>query len=235
MQVAKRVHVDMRLAKEVRLDGPRHKTLGERLELLARTHASTIRHFRSPNMPWKGELCRSPWAGLSGAAYMLPALACTTILEQGIWVVAAFLSVWADYVHIHHDSIFHGLDRCYATCIMAWAFALGAWHLEPWVIILGTVPLCCFAKGRDAKAHPTPSAWVFWHFWWHISGGLLTWWGMWQIHGGGGASRSRLNESLLPPALTFWSACISDANGLLSFFLSPNPVGEATPPPRNLS
>merc|ERR1719506_1063525 len=49
-------------------------SLRARAALLLSMHAQTIRNFRSPNMPWPGEQCISKFAGLSGAAYALPAL-----------------------------------------------------------------------------------------------------------------------------------------------------------------
>ena len=158
--------------------------LRARTATLLTTHAATIREFRSPNMPWPGERCISKLAGLSGICYALPALVCSSCWEQGLWVVAAFLSVWADYVHIHEDSVFHGLDRVYASFTMLRCILLGVAHLEPWMLALAALPLACFVKGRDAKALPEPSAWIFWHTLWHVSGGLLVCLGTWQMHAG---------------------------------------------------
>ena len=145
-------------------------------------HTDTIANFRSPNMPWPGDQCVSKWAGISGLAYSLPALVSPSGWEQGLWILSAFLSVKADYVHIHEDSIFHGLDRCYATLIMVRGLFLGSMYLEPWNLVLAIVPIMCFIKGRDAKALPEPSSWMFWHTLWHLSGGLLVLFGTWQMH-----------------------------------------------------
>jgi len=145
-------------------------------------HADTIRKFRDPNMPWPGSQCRSRWAGLSGAAYALPALACPSMVEQSMWVLTAFLSMWADYACIHMHSIAHGLDRVYASAIMLRCLVLGAMWLEPHALLLVCVPIVCFARGRDAKEQPTPSAWVFWHTCWHLSGGFCAMVGTYLLH-----------------------------------------------------
>lgn len=148
-----------------------------------RMHAATIANFCSPNMPWPGEQCVSKWAGLSGVAYALPMLVSPNPHEQTMWMIAAFLSVWADYVHIHERSVFHGLDRLWASFMMLRCFALGAVHIEPLSLLpLAVVPISCFVKGRDAKELPEPSAWIFWHTCWHISGGLLVAYGTWLMH-----------------------------------------------------
>ena len=75
---------------------------------------SMVHDFNASGIPWKGMQCRNLWAGGTGVLYALPALVCPTWPERAMWCVQAFLSVWADYFHIHHDSIAHGLDRWYA-------------------------------------------------------------------------------------------------------------------------
>lgn len=162
------------------------KPLRMRTEALLRGHAATIRNFRSPNMPWSGDQCKSVASGLSGMAYALPALVCPyDSWEPLLWLVTATLSCMADYIHIGHDSIFHGIDRCHATLVLLRCLLLGAVHLEPLTaIVLTAVPIFCFVKGRDAKLLPTPSSWMFWHCWWHITGGLLITWGTYQVHHG---------------------------------------------------
>ena len=154
-----------------------------RIAAQLRTHAATVLAFRHNGMPWRGDLCVSKFAGLSGLAYALPALASISLPEQICWLISAWLSVMADYVHIHEDSVFHGLDRSYASLQMLRCLVLGAMHLEPFTALaLAAIPLGCFVCGRDAKALPEPSAWVFWHTLWHISGGLLLWFGTYVMH-----------------------------------------------------
>ena len=103
----------------------------------------------------------------------------------------AYLSIMADYVHIHHDSIYHGLDRVYATFVMLRCLMICA-SMEPRLLCLCAVPLFCFVKGRDAKMMPEPTAWKFWHACWHVSGGLLVCLGNWVIHNGAANELARV-------------------------------------------
>ena len=158
------------------------KLLQARAASLLKEHAMTINRFRSPNMPWEGSACRSPAAGLSGACYALPALVASGVLEPALWLTTAFLSCMADYVHISHDSAFHGLDRCWATLMLLRCSILFGARLDPSFFLLALVPLGCFVKGRDAKLLPDPSGWVFWHTLWHCSGGLVVTLGVWMLY-----------------------------------------------------
>lgn len=159
------------------------------------THCATLKAFRSNGMPWPGRTCTSKMAGLSGIAYALPALVSRTYFEQALWVLSAFLSIMADYVHIHEDSVYHGLDRVFASFQLLRCLLLGAVHLEPWTTLaLAIVPMGCFIKGRDAKQFPEPSAWIFWHTLWHLSGGLLLFYGTHMMH-----AETRAAGCLSPP------------------------------------
>merc|ERR1712146_827055 len=101
----------------------------------------------------------------------------------------------ADFVHIHEDSVFHGLDRCFATFTMVRCLAVGAVTLEPCMLMMAALPILCFVKGRDAKALPAPSAWIFWHTLWHLSGGLLVLFGTWRMYANAAHSSSRLDAA----------------------------------------
>jgi len=164
---------------------PKHflRHFKERAEALLSGHANTIANFRNPNMPWAGERCRSTYAGLSGVAYALPGCFCPIgSWEPLMWMMTAFLSCQADYFHIHHDSVYHGLDRCFASLVMARCLLICAVHLPTQFFLLAALPLFCFVKGRDAKLLPDPSGWIFWHTCWHVSGGMLVAVGTWMLH-----------------------------------------------------
>jgi hypothetical protein len=158
------------------------RRLARRASALLQEHASTIKHFSDPHMPWKGNICRSYASGLSGVAYALPAFVCPRgSWEPLLWCTQVFLSFMADYVHIGHHSVWHGVDRVYATALLVRSLVLGMLHLEPWFLLLTVPPLYCFVEGRNAKLLPTPDGWKFWHGLWHLSGGLLLMVGTWLV------------------------------------------------------
>jgi hypothetical protein len=141
----------------------------------------TIRHqlqgmtddFCQSGLPWSGPQCRSPFAGGTGVLYSLPALCCqNNPLEQCTWILQAFLSVMADYVCIHDDSLFHGMDRFFATFNTVAMLWRAAWYLHPLMLLLAILPLSCFVQANRAKAAGDLSQWQWYHGWWHITGSV---------------------------------------------------------------
>jgi hypothetical protein len=131
--------------------------------------------FCNNGLPWEGNSCRSLLAGGSGCLYALPALfANASFLERMIWIVQACLSVWADYFHIHHSSIVHGLDRIMATCMLVTTVVRAATKLNEWVLLLGLLPSAFFVAASFAKKNRNLAAWHWSHFGWHLSGGLVS-------------------------------------------------------------
>jgi hypothetical protein len=131
--------------------------------------------FRKSGLPWSGPECRSWIAGGSGILYCLPACFCTNNhLEQGAWILQAVFSVMADYVCVDRDSIFHGLDRCYATYnVLAMVCrALVRLHLHG-VIVATITPLSCFVMANRAKQRLDLRAWHYWHGAWHVTGAAV--------------------------------------------------------------
>jgi hypothetical protein len=132
--------------------------------------------FCNNGLPWEGNDCRSLLAGGSGCLYALPALfANVSFFEQMIWIVQACLSVWADYFHVHHSSIAHGLDRIMATCLFVTTVVRAATKLNVWrVLLLGLLPTAFFVAASFAKKNRNLAAWHWSHFGWHLSGGLVS-------------------------------------------------------------
>lgn len=130
--------------------------------------------FCNNNLPWEGECCRSIMAGGSGILYFLPALVCPSNFEKMMWVLQAFFSVWADYFHIHHRSVAHGIDRWFATAMTARMIYLAATRLQPWTAMTALGPISCFAGAGGAKKKMNLEAWHQWHLTWHITGSLLS-------------------------------------------------------------
>ncbi len=138
--------------------------------------------MRYNGIPWHGDECRSIMAGLSGLLYALPALVCPSPLEKCMWVLQAFFSVWADYIHIHQDHIAHGLDRIFASAMTARMIAVGASRLQPWFVVIAALPLGSFSRAHIAKSNKALDAWKFWHFMWHCTGSLSVLLTAWVVH-----------------------------------------------------
>jgi hypothetical protein len=141
-------------------------------------HAVTIqfngifRNHCDSTLPWKGYRCRSLRAGGSGCLYALPALATSNRWEQALWITQAILSVWADYFNIHHSSFAHGVDRVYAFANLAQIIVRGGTILPPWMPLIAILPISCFMGAGRAKKTLNLEAWHWWHFGWHLTGGI---------------------------------------------------------------
>jgi hypothetical protein len=129
--------------------------------------------FQKSGLPWTGIRCRSLMAGGSGLLYCLPAfVSCTNRLEQVTWVVQAFLSVMADYVHIHHDSAFHGMDRLFATYNTVRILWRSVILLNSCVLILSILPITFFVLANQAKTQLDLQLWQVYHGCWHLTGSI---------------------------------------------------------------
>ena len=129
--------------------------------------------FRKSNMPWEGPQCRSILAGGSGVLLALPAVVCPNPLEQLVWIVQGVLSFMADYIHIHHDSIWHGIDRYSALSNFIY-LGFRSYHRLHWSVLLWSTPCVgCFFGANSAKSNLDLMAWHRWHCAWHISGAIL--------------------------------------------------------------
>ena len=133
-----------------------------------------FKEFTSSGLPWRGEKCRSLLAGGSGILYALAALGCPTLWEQAMWVSQALISVWADYFHVHHDHVAHGIDRYYASFMTMRMTFICFTRLQPYMALLAVIPIGCCSRSAKAKADRDVDRWIFWHFWWHAAGSLLT-------------------------------------------------------------
>lgn len=83
----------------------------------AHLHNMTAR-FGKTSVPWGRRY--SVWAGCSGALFVVPGLVGLNHDPSSVVVAACFLlqsvlSVQADYVHHGRDSVWHGLDRWFAS------------------------------------------------------------------------------------------------------------------------
>ena len=164
--------------------------------------------FVKSGLPWSGNQCRSFMAGGTGILYCLPAMAIALAawhadheghtgfhaspvsihhnlqyLEQAAWILQAYLSVMADYVHIHHDSVFHGLDRYYASFNTIVTLVRAALVLSTMIMLaLGSPPICCFVLANRAKTMAASDLekdhyyhlqqWHWWHGAWHVTGSI---------------------------------------------------------------
>lgn len=129
--------------------------------------------FRKSGLPWNGDQCVSVFAGGTGILYCLPAFACQDYhLEQARWILQGLLSVMADYVHISHDSIFHGIDRFYATFNVLWTLWQATQRFNAWMLLTSVLPLLCFVWANRAKEQNNLSHWHLAHGCWHITGSL---------------------------------------------------------------
>jgi hypothetical protein len=129
--------------------------------------------FQKNGMPWEGPECCSLMAGCSGILYALPALVCPNQVERAVWILQACLSVLADYFHIHHDSIWHGIDRYFAIFNSIFIVYRACDRLNWPVILLAIPPVGCYVTANRAKNQLDLSAWHWFHFGWHITGGVL--------------------------------------------------------------
>ena len=156
-----------------------------------------IHDFCDNGLPWDGYQCRSLRAGGSGCLFALPCLFASHPLEQLAWLIQGFLSVWADYFHIHHASVAHGIDRIFAnTLVVAMVWRAGR-RLQWWTPALVVIPLAFFAGAHRAKKHENLEAWHWFHLGWHISASSLC---CIIIH---------LMETCGPETHSFWSVMCS--------------------------
>jgi hypothetical protein len=174
--------------------------------------------FSKSGLPWSGQQCQSFVAGGTGILYCLPsvsiavvAAACTCAgndvhvlsssfpltlrrMEQAAWILQAFLSVMADYVHIHHDSVFHGLDRYYASFNTVAMLIRAAFHLPGvTMLVLGCPPIACFLLANRAKTMATAAGggdsnhylqqWHWCHGGWHVTGSIAVTLAVYWMHG----------------------------------------------------
>jgi hypothetical protein len=128
--------------------------------------------FCDSGLPWKGYQCRSLRAGGSGCLYALPALATSNRWEQAIWITQAILSVWADYFNSHHSSFAHGVDRVCAFTNLVQIIVRGGTILPPYLPLIAITPISCFMGAGRAKKALDLEAWHWWHFGWHLTGGI---------------------------------------------------------------
>ena len=132
--------------------------------------------FQKSGLPWDGYQCRSILAGGSGIMYALPSLLVTSLdyTEKIMWIVQAVLSVLADYVHIHHDSIWHGIDRYFATFNTLATLYRATRMLNPY-FCLGCLmlPLGSYVAANRAKNAKKLIQWQYCHLAWHVTGSLL--------------------------------------------------------------
>jgi hypothetical protein len=114
-------------------------------------------------------------AGGSGILFCLPAIVCqTNYLEQFAWILQATLSVMADYVFVDQESIFHGMDRYYATFNVVATICRALLTVDLSVVVVATVvPLSCFAMANRAKQRLDLQAWHHWHGAWHLTGAVV--------------------------------------------------------------
>jgi hypothetical protein len=147
--------------------------VGNTLSLLLK---GVTKDFRSNGMPWKGSRCRSLIAGGSGILYALPALVCSSNhpLECVMWIVQAILSVLADYFHIHHDSMWHGVDRFFATFNLIATIVRAGTRLNSRVLPFAILPVGCYVAANRAKTRLDLRAWHWYHFLWHVTSSWLT-------------------------------------------------------------
>jgi hypothetical protein len=135
------------------------------------------KNFTKSGLPWHGTECRSLFAGGSGILYCLPALFChNNRSEQLMWIVQAISSILADYVYVSHDSMFHGMDRFYATFNTAATLWRAAHNYHGGIqqvlllLVTSVLPLSCFVLANRAKSQRNLLDWQWYHGWWHITG-----------------------------------------------------------------
>ena len=130
--------------------------------------------FQKSGLPWDGTQCRSTWAGLSGILYCLPIFFCYNHrMEQIAWIIQAFLSIMADYLHIHHESYWHGIDRFYATYNVLSTIVRASYGLHYTIICTSIIPISCFVLANQAKNQQNLQSWQYYHGWWHLSGSII--------------------------------------------------------------
>lgn len=131
--------------------------------------------FRTSGLPWDGPQCRSWMAGGSGILYCLPAFVSpTNSLEQFAWIIQAIFSVMADYIFIDQESIFHGIDRYYATFNVFATIVRASMKVDlSFVVVATTIPLFCFVMANRSKQRLDLQAWHYWHGAWHMTGAVV--------------------------------------------------------------
>lgn len=113
-------------------------------------------------------------AGLSGALFALPAFVSSGHpYDQIMWSVQAFLSIMADYFHIHHDSVWHGIDRYFALFNLITTLLRTLGSLNAWTVLLAAIPVRCYVGANQAKEERDLESWHFWHFMWHLTAASL--------------------------------------------------------------
>jgi len=140
----------------------------------AHLHNMTV-NFGRTCMPWGPR--RSLFAGGTGALFVVPGLVMFAH-DPGAPHAAAYLaafaaqavfSVMSDYVMTGRNSVWHGVDRWFAsgmTVFMMW-FAHSA--LSPAHVFLAAPPLFCLYKSKDAILRNDFPAFANWHGWWHVT------------------------------------------------------------------
>jgi len=146
-------------------------------DVIITTYINGFQNFQSNNMPWEGvENCRSIMAGCSGILYALPAFVCprSAVFEKSIWISQAICSIMADYVHIHENSCWHGVDRILAASNFIYLLyrGIGKFHWF-WVLVWSLLPASCFIGGTIAKDNGNVQAWHYYICGWHVTGGLI--------------------------------------------------------------
>jgi hypothetical protein len=131
--------------------------------------------FQKSGLPWEGYQCRSLMAGGSGVLYALPCfIPAISFVDGSLWILQAILSVLADYLHIHHCSVWHGIDRYFATCNVVGTFYLAAGTLNPCAyVLISPMPIGCYVFANRAKKQLDLPGWHRWHFAWHVTSSLV--------------------------------------------------------------
>ena len=147
------VAADKEGSRRVRTKACDDGLLGNVYNALARQLRGLGDGFQRSGLPWDGDRCRSASAGGSGIMYALPSLLLSIgPAERAVWIVQAILSVLADYVHIHHDSAWHGIDRWFASFNALRVVYLGFRVVRPALAILLSVPpILSFVAASRAK------------------------------------------------------------------------------------
>jgi hypothetical protein len=129
------------------------------------------------NMPWGHR--PHPLLGLSCLCYGWPAL---VLFHYGmtwlgfVFVLQVVSSLLSDHVNTGCNSIWHIVDKwlaCSNTLHMIW---YAADRVSPYVSLLAVIPLYCFYRAYRGSADKSYDQFVYWHIWWHITGGAIASW-----------------------------------------------------------
>ena len=121
------------------------------------------------------EDAQSVWSGLSGILYALPVFFTPYLWERALWITQAVISILADYTYINVRHPVHGIDRIIATSNTLRIFNLG-WDLlwgNTILTYVGWMPIASLFIAHFYKMKKRRAMWIFWHFMWHLTGGLL--------------------------------------------------------------